>query len=795
MRWLPALLVLLRLPAWAGAAGDLARAIRENSFDREECYRVRDLRLVKEDIRIFLGDGHLIFSKPVAGRRIAAVFAADVEGGDAEILLMPPDRAERASLARYIQAPNLDEHFRAAVFLFTGGEYEALRAQLPDNPANQRTPEIGALLDEQFTPVLRNLGASYQTRLALDLLGGPGHAGGLFAAMIQGNRLGNIDVVFDPDLPEPIFAGQLATRNDRLYFDTWTSFRPRSERGRSANPIEPLAIGDYRVEATVSPELELSAVTRVKVTPKVDGMKVATFDLSPYLLLSGVTVNGRPAEWLQRDSLRLNLVRGGNGVFLVLPPEPLRAGRAYEFEFRYAGKVIRDAGDHVYYVTARGTWYPTQGLQFSTFDVSFRTPRDLEMVGPGDVAEDRIEGNWRVTRRRTAVPIRIAGFNLGDYDHTRVEHGVYAVDVCANRAIEKALQLKAEIVPVPAAGLARRRADLPVDTSAPPPPPDPRERMRALAAEVESALEFMASKFGPPALPHLTISPIPATFGQGFAGLVYLSTLSYLRRLPRTESNPSDPQDLFFADLLQAHETAHQWWGNRVGATGYRDYWLMEALANYSALLYLEKSKGPRSAETMLEQYRQNLLAKNDAGQTVDATGPIVLGPRLETSQEPRAWRNITYGKGSWILHMLRARMGDERFLAMLGAIIQRYDHRTLSTEEFRELAASYLPPKSDDPTLEAFFDQWVYGTGIPSLKLAYTVKGKAPALKLVGTVTQSDVDNDFAALVPVEIQLTRGRTITHWVRAGSDPVTFTVPLAQPPAKVTLDPKRLVLRR
>ncbi len=795
MRWLPALLVLFRLPAWAGAAGDLARAIRENSFDRDECYRVRDLRLVKEDIRIFLGDGHLIFSKPVAGRRIAAVFAADVEGGDAEILLMPPDRAERASLARYIHAPNLDEHFQAAVFLFTGGEYEALRAQLPANPANQRTPEIGALLDEQFTPVLRNLGASYQTRLALDLLDGPGHASGLFAAMIQGKRLGNIDVVFDPDLPEHIFAGQLARRNDRLYFDTWTSFRPRSERGRPPEPVETLALGDYRVEATVSPELELSAVTRVKVTPKVDGMKVATFDLSPDLLLSAVTVDGRPAEWLQRDSLRLNLVRGGNGMFLVLPPEPLRAGRAYEFEFRYAGKVIRDAGDHVYYVTARGTWYPTQGLQFAAFDIRFRTPRDLEMVGPGDVAEDRIEGDFHITRRRTPASIRIAGFNLGDYEHARVEHGVYAVDVCANRSLARALQPKAEIVPVPALPLAHRRADLPVDTTAPLPPPDPRERMRALAAEVESALEFMASKFGPPALPHLTISPIPATFGQGFAGLVYLSTISYLRHLPRTEANPSDPQDLFFAELLQAHETAHQWWGNRVGATEYRDFWLMEALANYSALLYLEKSKGPRSTETMLEQYRQNLLQKNEAGQTVDATGPIVLGPRLETSQEPRAWRNITYGKGSWILHMLRARMGDERFLAMLGGIIQRYDHRTLSTEEFRQLAASYLPPKSDDPMLEGFFDQWVYGTGIPSLKLAYTVKGKAPALKLVGTVTQSDVDGDFAALVPVEIQLARGRTITHWVRAGNDPVTFTVPLSQPTAKVTLDPKRSVLRR
>ena len=126
---------------------------------------------------------------------------------------------------------------------------------------------------------------------------------------------------------------------------------------------------------------------------------------------------------------------------------------------------------------------------------------------------------------------------------------------------------------------------------------------------------------------------------------------------------------------------------------------------------------------------------------------------------------------------------------------MKRYDHKELSTEQFRETAATFLPPKSDDPTLETFFDQWVYGTGIPAMKLSYNIKGKAPALRLVGTLTQSDVDPDFTAYVPVEIQVSRGRTITEWVRSGSDPVTFTVALKQPPVKVTLDPHHGLLRR
>ena len=74
---------------------------------------------------------------------------------------------------------------------------------------------------------------------------------------------------------------------------------------------------------------------------------------------------------------------------------------------------------------------------------------------------------------------------------------------------------------------------------------------------------------------------------------------------------------------------------------------------------------------------------------------------------------------------MLRRRMGDARFLAMLAAILQRYDRADITTEEFRLLAAGFMP-KTDDPRLEAFFDQWVYGTGIPSLKLAYRIRGAA---------------------------------------------------------------------
>jgi hypothetical protein len=798
LAWALGAVVLLHEPLRAGPASDLARAIREDSFDPTECYRVRDLRLAKEDIRIYLTDGHLIFAKPVAGSRIAAVFTADTENGDAEVILMPPDRAERRSLASYIHSPNLDEHFRTAVFLFTGDEYDTLVSQMADNPSNRKTPELGPLLDETYTPMLRNLGASYQSRLVLDLLNREAHKPDLFAVLISSTKLGNFDVAFDPAAREQVSAGQVVNRGGRTLFDFWTSFAARSMRVNPAAPPSDLSVRDYRIEATVDPGLSLSAVTRMKVQAHANGLRALAFDITPQMEVTAASLDGQPAEVLQQESLRSDARRGGNQMFLVVPREPLRPGGEHELEIRHAGRVIVDAGDRVLYVNARGNWYPLHRSQYAAYDLTFRYPKDLDLAAPGELVEEHTDGDWRVTHRRTASLIRVAGFNLGRYARRSVERGGYVVEVCANRALESSLRpAPAFFTPLPSTTRPLSRQS--VTTTMPPAPaPEPLERLQSLAVDIATAMEFMASKFGPPALPHLTVSPIPGTFGQGFPGLIYLSTLSYLKRLPGAEGTvrSGESAELFFQDLLQAHETAHQWWGNRVDTASYRDNWLMEALANYSALLYLEKTRGPRIPDMVLDSYRNALLARGANGATVESAGAIVLGGRLESSIEPSAWRAITYGKGTWIMQMLRRRMGDQRFFAMLAELAKRYDHSEISTEQFRHLAAEFLPPKSDDPQLESFFDQWVYGTGIPTLKLTYTVKGKAPSLRLTGTVTESGVDEDFAALAPVEIQIARGRSVTRWVACSSgEPAPFSMALNAPPLKVTLDPNRAVLRR
>jgi len=797
-RLLLAAILPLALPA-ADRAADLSRQAREAGLDPEECYRVRDLTLSKEDVRLYLTDGYLIFGKPVGGTRLSAMFSADVEGGDAELLVMLPTRSERLSLATFTGSPTLSEHFHTSVMVFTDDTASVLAEALRRAGA-QKSREMGLLLETNGSPVVRNLLGSFEVRVVMDLLRQLPERGFFYTA-IAGQRLSNFDLIVDPYARDQIAIGQVMFRENRTFFDNWAVFQARSYRTGRKKPAQPdFDLADIRIEATMEPDLTLKARTAANLTPRVTGLNVLAFEMSRQMRLGEVRIDGELAEYLQRDSLRSNIIRGGdNDQFLVVPPRPLAEGRAVRIEFAHEGKVVARAGNGVYYVGARGTWYPQRGLQFATYDLTFRYPSDLNLVSTGEVIEDHTDGEWRVTRRRTSSPIRLAGFNLGVYEQVSIDRGGYRVEVFANRKVENALQPKPRpsvLVPPlsPYPRMQRRPADL-VILPDEPPVPNPTAQLSRLADEIALAYEFMGRIFGPPPLKTLTVAPIPGGFGQGFPGLVYLSTMSYLDPRERPASVRDSLQQFFFSDILHAHETAHQWWGNTVTAATYQDEWLMEGLANYSALLWVEKKHGVRALETILGLYRDRLLRKDENGKTLESAGPITWGSRLHSSLTPDAWRGIMYDKGSWIMHMLRRRMGDAQFFKLLAEICRRYQYQSLNAEQFRAIAREFLPPRMPDPDLEAFFDHYVYGTGIPTLKLDYSVRGKAPALKLNGTLSQTDVEEDFSVDVPLEIQFGRGKSIVHWVQSSSTPTKFTVNLKQAPTRVLLAPGEAVLAK
>jgi hypothetical protein len=781
-RFLPALILLASLhPAFAVTAANLGDEIQNVSLDPAECYRIIDLHFNKEDLKVYLGSGYLVFTKPISSTRLGAIFVATADGGDGDILLLPPTRSERSSLATFTNSPNLEEHFKSAAFVFTDGTGDDLLAQLENNPASKKSPEMGGLIAERWTPVLSNLVSSFETRVVYDLFAQqPGT--GIFYMAVAGNQLDNFDVLYDPTAPDQIVVGKLGYRNNQTYFNTWTSFQSRSFRNGAPPRGAHYALEDIRIAADIQPDLTMHAVTRAKLTLREPQPRSAIpFNLSPDMQISAASVDGRPAEVFDRASLRSNLIESGEDrQFLLVVDPPLDPAVPHEVEIHHEGAVIRDAGNHVYYVGSRGTWYPRSGASLANYDLTFRYPKGLTVAATGTPVDDHVEGDWRITHIKTDTPVRFAGFNLGNFQSVVREHNGYRIELYANQQLESALTPKAILpdAPAPEPPFARRRLKPITTPAAPPSPPDPAGRMDELTKNLLDTLDFMTQEFGPSPIRNLAVTPIPGGFGQGFPGLVYLSTRAYINpgQLPPHLRERSE--QTFYSELLETHEVAHQWWGNLVVPASYHDDWLIESLANYSALLLLEQRKGVKAIDTVLEDYRTHLLSKTDTGRTLESAGPIIWGFRLESSLTPNAWRTVTYEKGTWIIHMLRRRLGDEKFLALLRDISSH--HHSISTDEFRELASRYAP-KSADPDLKIFFDNWVYGTGVPTVKLAYSWR----AGKLSGSLVQRDVDEAFAAYVPVEVQ-TGSKSDVYWLATGSDPVPFSIPLKASPVRVSL---------
>ena len=799
-------IVWLSLPLRAGWGEENLEKIRAIRLDPEQCFRVRDIFLEREDLKFYFVDGHLIFGQPVAGRTVVALFVASEPTDGGEIILFPPSKRERQSLSRFTGQPVLNEKIRTVMMFFTDDTGEVLRSALQKNEFNKLDPEAGQRLPKRWDPVMKNLLSSIELAVLSDAVGGRDPQSGFFGAVISGGSLGRFEVVIDPHQTEQVNIGQLVWNDSRNFYEAWCRFRGRNfVQGRRAQRPDEARLEDYRIESHLDQDLGMKVVAQATFTPLTANTKVFAFELSRRLRLTKVLLDGEPVEILNFGGhVETDTPLRRNNVVGIAVPDPLVPGSRHEIEFHYEGRVIGEAGGGVYYVGSRDSWYPRRGDGFTSFDLRFRYPKKLDLVATGKLIETTSGEDTRSSHFHTQTPIRVAGFNLGVYKRVSRKVGDYTVEVCANEGVERSLQppVKPDIVAVPPPRAPRRRRDpFREFPSTPtvmvegkqPPPPEPALRLDAVADLSAQAFEFFLDRFGPPATREIVVSPIPGESGQGFPGLVYAPTLSYLDPDEPPLRDLSARERLFYTQLLPAHEIAHQWWGNVVTVSESSDGWLMEALATYSALLWLEDHSGPEARDEVLLQYKDRLLELNEDGEPVESAGAIVLGDRLRSSKFPNARNIIVYDKGAWILHMLRGILGDESFLALLRGIRDKYQFKSCSTEDFRSEAARLLPQDWPDPKLENFFDQWVYDTGIPTLSVQHHAEGPPPRVHFSGNLIQQNVPESFMLMAPVEIHTTPGRSLYKWIEVQGESTEFDVVLRNKPTRVVLDPKNVVL--
>jgi hypothetical protein len=826
------------VPAHYGPGGNLYLQLSSVGLDKSRVYRVRDLTLDRAALHITLDDGVLAFTEDVAGRVTGAFFE-----GEGEVLLSPPNQMERASLALFTGAAILEERFVTAYFRFNDDTFAELRPSL--KPADGAAEFVS-----QWNESARNLAEVDALRMLvsfsrlLPVAGVPQPSPAVPAANInkdgdrllhvrlQGQKLGIFDLYYDSEATEQIWAGQLKTVSETSFYDVWTAFslndKVRAGSANGDNPQEPRAdvadISDYKVKARVKPPTQWSAEAWLQLRSRQAGVRTILFELSRFLQLKQVEADGKELEFIQNQAIEgTQLARRGNDLVAVLFPRPLEPGEKVELHFAYSGQVLSEAGGGLLYVGARGTWYPNRGLAMANFDLDFRYPAGWTLVATGKRADKDSAGE--LTSEATAEtpageqesrwvserPIPLAGFNLGKYKRASARAGDVEVEAYATSGVEREFPKAQSALVIPPTNPSPHAPRLPplIATVS----PSPARSAQVVADASARAIEFYASRFGPYPYGGLELTQMPGDLSQGWPGLIFLSSLSFLTPEEKAELHFGAVEKIIMSQVI-AHETAHQWWGDLVTWNGYRDQWLAEGLANYSSLMVLE-SENPQEFREVMDKYRDDLLQKNKQGEPLMDAGPVTMGARLSSSRFPGGYEAISYGRGTWLFHMLRCMMRDaeagrrtvraqrgkqdEPFVRGLRRLREHYEGKSIATHELMQVFEEELPPAmwyEHKKSLDWFYDQWVNGTVIPQIELkGLKYVDKSGATTVSGVITQKNATEELVTLVPVYAVRSGQPELLGQVFADGGETVFHLTAPAGTRRVVLDPHQTLLTR
>jgi len=497
-----------------------------------------------------------------------------------------------------------------------------------------------------------------------------------------------------------------------------------------------LNITGYTIDAELDPSTHHLAAKAVVAFTAPESMELVSFGFHPALKVTSITDDGGKL---------LTGERSADGTIRVSPAAPFMPGQVNRWTFVYEGMITgNDDGpveglklaaiqEPITYLLYPARWFPTTGYLIDRFtaEMHIRVPKGMRVFASGSTGAPK--------------PVKLANGKDGDqFDFNWSKPG-FPGTIIAGRYVG----------PI-TAGPGNVKVYLTVARQA---------SGNEVAQTAAKEYDFFTDSFGSPESSHLNVVEIP----DDTLPAVWAPELAAV-----LGSRIADKSGV----RLLANTIAHQWWGSQVSPRTMNDAWIMNGMARYGELMYLEDQSGKSALRAALQDVAAGALAYD----TIPLSSAGRLGPFSPEFQ------SMTLEKGAMVFHMLRWEVGDKAFLATLKGALSQYTDASIRTTDFIKVADA-----QSDQQLTAFFAQWIDGTGAPQFTNKYAIYrlGNNKGFRTIGEI-QQDLD---LFRMPVELRVeTDGKTESQKVEVVGTDTPFVFDTFGRPRRISIDPSDWVLK-
>ncbi|HYA98511.1 MAG TPA: M1 family aminopeptidase, partial [Methylomirabilota bacterium] len=194
-------------------------------------------------------------------------------------------------------------------------------------------------------------------------------------------------------------------------------------------------------------------------------------------------------------------------------------------------------------------------------------------------------------------------------------------------------------------------------------------------------------------------------------------------------------------DELISHELAHQWFGDLVTCKDWGHIWLNEGFASFFEFVWTEARFGKEEADLARWQAARQWAAEEDL-----YGKPIVRHDFHDSSE----FDGNAYGKGAWVLYMLRRQLGEGAFYRGLKHYLEVNRGKNVVTADLAKAIE-----EATSVNIDPFLAQWVYGAGAPQFDVHYTYDDGKKEMKLQVKQTQKAEGPVGIFHVPLDVAVT----------------------------------------